>query len=327
MMLRRVPKVAVGLPVYNGGRYLAQALRSLTEQSYEDFELIISDNASTDDSQEICRHFADRDRRIRYDRLDANCGAANNFNRVFELSRSQYFRWAAHDDLCGPDYLRRCVETLDADPGVVLVHSHTGVINEQGERIPVYERPDEVAFGQRNAMPRWAIYDPPRKLDDPRPHIRLSELLLKTHWCFEIFGLTRSSVLQHTPLHLNFYGSDKVLLAHLCLAGRFVELDEELFLRRYHQGTSTNLADPAARERWMDPKKSSGPAAPHIELLVGYARAVMESPMKVGHRAACIAAVARYALQLRKLPSVMTNEVVPKTVQVIKQALGLRSVA
>src|ERR1700737_2789384 len=96
--LMHVPRVSIGLPVYNGERYLRFAIDSLLEQDYINFELIISDNASTDATQAICQEFADKDPRVRYYRNQTNLGASGNYDRVFELARGDLFKWAAHDD-------------------------------------------------------------------------------------------------------------------------------------------------------------------------------------------------------------------------------------
>jgi glycosyltransferase involved in cell wall biosynthesis len=117
------PRVSIGLPVYNGERFLKDALDSILSQTYRDFELIISDNASSDHTEEICRRYAARDERVRYYRYDNNVGAARNFNRVFQLSRGEYFKWAAHDDICSPGFLQRCVKILDSDTAVVVCFS------------------------------------------------------------------------------------------------------------------------------------------------------------------------------------------------------------
>ena len=98
-MHRDVPLVSIGMPVFNGEDYVEAALDSILTQTFTNFELIISDNASTDRTEEICNDFADSDDRIRYYRQEKNLGAAANFNRVFELSSGKYFKWAAHDAL------------------------------------------------------------------------------------------------------------------------------------------------------------------------------------------------------------------------------------
>ena len=98
------PRVTVGLPVFNGENYLAEALDSLLTQSFENFLLIISDNASTDSTQKICTDYSAKDPRIRYVRLDTNVGAAENYNRLVDVAEGDYFKWAAHDDNCRPEF-------------------------------------------------------------------------------------------------------------------------------------------------------------------------------------------------------------------------------
>src|ERR1041385_3327059 len=112
----RTPKVSVGLPVYNAENYLDDTLRNLLSQSYRDFELIISDNASTDTTEEICRDYAAKDQRIMYQRNNCNMGIAWNHNRVFHLSSGEFFMWAAHDDVRTTDYISQCVAALETDP-------------------------------------------------------------------------------------------------------------------------------------------------------------------------------------------------------------------
>jgi glycosyltransferase involved in cell wall biosynthesis len=130
------PPVSIGLPVYNGEKYLSLALDSLLAQDYGDFELIIADNASTDRTAEICRQYADRDRRIRFARNDRNLGAVENFNNVFRLSSGEYFMWAAHDDLWHPSYISRCLGALRQDARVVLCASAVEFIGESGNKLP-----------------------------------------------------------------------------------------------------------------------------------------------------------------------------------------------
>ena len=128
MMIDRIPRVSIGMPVYNGAAFLRESLDSLLSQTYEDFELVISDNGSTDGTQNICRAYATEDVRIRYYREEENRGAAWNYNRVFELARGEYFKWAAHDDVHAPTFLERCVEVVDNNPDVLWCFSrHTHV--------------------------------------------------------------------------------------------------------------------------------------------------------------------------------------------------------
>ena len=126
----------MGLLVYNGEQYLAETIDSLLAQTFEDFELVISDNASTDATAEICRSYAERDSRIRYIRQAENIGAMGNFNFLFSQARGRYFKWAAADDLVAPTFLTRCIEFLDTQPDYVLCHTRTVTIGANGMELP-----------------------------------------------------------------------------------------------------------------------------------------------------------------------------------------------
>ena len=303
------PRVSIGLPVYNGQRFLAQAVSSLLAQTYADFELVICDNASTDDTEAICRRFAAADPRVRYHRNETNLGAAPNFNRAFALSTGRYFKWAAHDDVYAPTYLARCVEVLDNDPTVVLCHSGAVIIDEEGREL----RP---ANGSRTGAPagktpgnglRWEdLYEMPRRLDLPRPADRFRNVLLATRRCFEIFGLVRSEALARTALHESFYGSDKVILLALSLMGRMVEIPEPLFFRRHHAGTSGSIKSVRDREAWISTRRrASRWSFPRVKCLRGYCRSVIRTPLDWRERTGCIAAVARYLTQSGRWMSVL----------------------
>jgi len=131
-MSEPTPRVSIGLPVFNGERYLEETLQSILGQTLGDLEIVISDNGSTDHTAEICRAIAAQDRRVRYHRSERNRGGAWNHNRVFALSRGEYFKWAAHDDLLAPEFLERCVRVLDAVPAYVLCTSRAAFVDERG---------------------------------------------------------------------------------------------------------------------------------------------------------------------------------------------------
>jgi glycosyltransferase involved in cell wall biosynthesis len=113
-------RLSIGLPVFNGEQLIEQALDSLLAQTFQDFQLIISDNASTDRTPEICKDYQARDSRVHYTCMDKNYGAARNFNRVFELASGQYFKWAAHDDIIEPTFLQQCIDVLDQNPSCAI---------------------------------------------------------------------------------------------------------------------------------------------------------------------------------------------------------------
>jgi glycosyltransferase involved in cell wall biosynthesis len=218
-MVDKLPKVSLGLPVYNGEKYLTHALIRLLEQDYEDFELIISDNSSTDGTSDICKEYARIDRRIRYFRNNQNIGLAANHNRTFQLARGQFFKWVAHDDDFPQTMLRRFVRALEeASPHVCLVYSFCEYVDEDGKIEHIDS--DRIALHSL-----W-------------PHNRLAHVLRNIHMYNSIYGLIRSDVLRQTHLHGLFPGSDHVLLSELAMLGIFAEIREPLLRIRRHAGRS-----------------------------------------------------------------------------------------
>jgi len=226
-----VPRLSIGLPVYNGEDFLAESLDSLLGQTYEDFELIISDNASTDGTAEICASYAARDSRIRYSRNDRNIGGANNGNRTFRLARGEYFRWAAHDDVCAPTLFERCVAVLDERPEVVLCYTDAVEIDEHGREKGVASAPE---FASSEAFDRFRFLSGRRK-----------------HKGEAAYGLVRSRILGRTRLLLNYTSSDRVLLCELACHGPFHQLHEPLFYKRHHPGNE--YKDWRGRMAWFLP--------------------------------------------------------------------------
>jgi glycosyltransferase involved in cell wall biosynthesis len=231
------PRVSIGLPVYNGEAYLQDAIASILDQTYRDFELIICDNASTDQTEAICRHHAAKDRRIRYYRQAQNIGATANFNRTFELARGVYFKWAAHDDLLEPTYLEKCVAVLERTPDAVLCQSLVKIINDQGECLEEY---DHTAFGT----------------DSPKASVRFAARL-RPHDTQEVFGVIRADVLRRTTLIGYHLGGDRTLLIELALLGRFALVPEPLFLNREHpQRFKRQHRYPSSELAWYTPGKA-----------------------------------------------------------------------
>ncbi len=217
------PRLSIGLPVYNGDKFIKEAIDSILAQTFEDFELIISDNASTDRTEEICRAYVEQDQRIRYYRNEKNIGCARNFNRTFELSSSEYFKWVAYDDLHAPDFIMKCVEVLDKDPTVVLCNSQVYFIDEQGK------------FLQN--------YDIKLKTDSLQPHKRFHELLTK-HLCYQCYGVIRASSIRAIPPMGSYGFADGILLSRLGILGRFYEIPEYLFFARSHPQQSMSMFFP-----------------------------------------------------------------------------------
>lgn len=223
------PRVSIGLPVYNGENFIRDALNSVLAQTFKDFELIISDNASTDATEEICREYATQDSRIHYYRQEQNLGAAPNFNRVFELSQGEFFKWIAHDDTCSPTFLEEAVAIFDNNPDITLCYSKPKIINAQSQ-----------AMDENDELYDW-VKDGKASLntDSPYPHKRFYEIF-GSHPNYPIFGLIRASTLANIssqPLG-SYSGADRVLLARISLCGRFYEFQEELMSFRRHTSQS-----------------------------------------------------------------------------------------
>jgi hypothetical protein len=294
------PRVSIGLPVYNGARYLPAAVEALLSQTFTDFELILCDNASTDQTQAVCTAFAARDPRVRYHRNAENIGAAGNFNLAFQLSRGEYFKWAAHDDLHAPDYLQRCVDALDREPAAVLAHTSAVVVDSAGAPVPVreFESPNDGPDSPRYL--REHLYDLERELDSPDPAVRLREILTRTKWCFEVFGLIRADALRRSPLHLSFYGSDKVLLASLALQGPFRDMPEAMFFRRFHPGQSSSQ-NSKAQAQFMSTRGKAQRVPPQVQCFQWYVRLITRSGLPLRDRLHCLGVTGRWVVWLMRL--------------------------
>lgn len=276
-MSTATPRLTVGLPVYNGEDFLERAIASLLAQTYRDFEFIISDNASTDKTEAICRAFAARDPRVRYIRNEKNLGAMENFNRVFELSRGELFKWAAHDDEHEPEFLARCVAALDADPTVVLVYTQFLAIDENEETLAVRSTGLDTSSG--------------------RVARRFGELVRRDYPCVACYGVVRAEVLKRTSLLASYADSDRVLLAELGLEGRMLELPEPLFKRREHRNRSVwQFRSRQTRNEWFDPSKAGRPAFPYAKQFKGYMNAIGRAPISRVDRVACRRVMARWVL-------------------------------
>jgi glycosyltransferase involved in cell wall biosynthesis len=222
------PRVSVALPVYNGARYLSRAITSILDQTYRDFELIISDNASTDATEPICRELKASDPRIRYVRQPRNLGASPNFNFGYELATGEYFKWAAHDDFLEPEYLAACVRALEANPDAVLCHSLVRIVDGADRLVEVF-RPIAPQAASSRPSERFAA-----RLRNPR--------------CLDIWGVIRKDALRDSVLIGSYIGMDRALLLELALRGRFLLIEEPLFTNRDHPERATRVTRTRTRK-------------------------------------------------------------------------------
>jgi glycosyltransferase involved in cell wall biosynthesis len=268
------PKVrlCIGVPVYNGERFLRRTVESLLDQTFSGFQLVISDNASTDGTEEIARDLVRRDSRVRYWRHDRNLGLAANYNFVFRLENAEYFKWATADDPCEPRFLERCVSVLDRDPGAVLAYPRARFVD-------LDEEPLE-------------IQDPGFPLDFEPPAKRLRYTIEAGHWVNAILGVIRTGGLARTRLMPRYPGGDYVLLGELCLQGRFVEIAEPLLLRRIHPEASSQLVrDPDRMLEYVAGR--AGVALPAWLRLRDHCRTILASQLRWGDKLALLRTLLR----------------------------------
>jgi glycosyltransferase involved in cell wall biosynthesis len=259
-MPSKFPRITVGLPVYNGQDYLEAAIESVLAQTYRDFILLISDNASTDDTEQICRSYVARDARVRYIRHSVNQGLTWNFRAAFDASESEYFKWMAHDDICAPNLLEECVRLLDKCPGAVLCSPKNAIIvDDRIEHLPLDLR-----------------------LDDPRPSRRYAGVLTLRYFAPELHGLMRSAALKQTPLIEDFLESDQTLIARLALMGPIVETEDYLFFRRLHSSNASKHG-----RFHHDSAQAVDTNLPQWKALLAYFRATQEVPLPLVERLLC----------------------------------------
>ena len=286
------PPLCIGLPVHNGGAYLSAALESLLGQSFGDFTVVVSDNASVDATPDICQDFARRDRRLVYTRVQANIGAGPNFNRVFHFCRSPLFKWMAHDDLLAPDALAQLIAALNRHPDAVLAHSRPALVGECGRPLAVDE---EGRVLDRHGRPFHRL-EPAHLAEGEQASRRFAEVLRRMNWGNAVFGIIRADCLARTHLHGSYYEADRVLLAELALLGRFVQLDEAVMIKRCHAGVSV-LKSYRDQARMIDPAVVPGPKG--LRLRIGYVRALAIGRLGWRQRLACALVVLRVSLRNR----------------------------
>ncbi|MBH0206595.1 MAG: glycosyltransferase [Nitrospira sp.] len=209
------PLLTVGLPVFNGELYLAGAIECILSQSFRDFDLIISDNASTDGTQDICQHYTKRDRRIRYCRNAVNLGGAKNSDLILDMARTEFFATASHDDYFSLNYLESCLATLKSSANAVLCcPAQVVFLDPRGN--PTRLQPNFDATGMDMIG-------------------RMRELVNRLGW-YAYYGVTRTeelrSILKDMSRYRYAYGGDVILMATALLRGEIVAAPRTTFFYR-----------------------------------------------------------------------------------------------
>jgi glycosyltransferase involved in cell wall biosynthesis len=266
----------MALPAYNSERYISKSIESLLGQTYGDFELVISDNASTDGTEEICRRYAASDKRVRYVRRPDNIGGPANFRYVFSLCTGEYHKWAAADDYSHPDFLQKAVAVLDQQPDVVLCYPKTRIVDANGETI--------------------SDYDEPLHLVDDSPRVRYRELYTRIGLCNAPYGLMRRDAMQKTRLIARHLTSDVDFLGEMALLGKFWVLPEVGFYRRFHPTASSWARGNNEHQRqYYDPSRKRGPGLQTWRRLQFQFGVIWRSQVSLGDKVALSNDVARRA--------------------------------
>lgn len=267
------------MPVYNGARFIRATLDSLLAQTFSDFELIISDNASTDTTGEICREYAGKDRRIRYVRQPENMGAAFNWRFVAEAATGKYFKWSSSNDRCAVTLIEECLAVLRADPSIVLAYPRTVLIDDNDALQKKYEKDIEVL--------------------DPSPSERFKRVATGMALNNAMCGLMRLEVLRKTRGERGYPAGDMVLMAELALHGGFRLVPEYLFFRRVDQASTARFLSKEKLAHFIRPK-GGGMGMPHWRKFGDYYWSLLRTPIGLRERARAMFAVSRWLVWERR---------------------------
>ncbi|MCB1757108.1 MAG: glycosyltransferase family 2 protein [Gammaproteobacteria bacterium] len=278
------PLVSIGLPVYNGSNYIEKTIESILSQSYENFELIICDNASTDATASICERFVATDKRVSYFRQQKNLGASRNFNSTFEKASGKYFKWASHDDLLGPDNIRDCVEFLENHDDYVICWPHMDYIDENDNHLRNQSIVNLSMEGDSFVSRIHDLFNFQIAGDDVVP---------------TIFALVRSSALANTRLWQRFTSSEEILMLELLMQGKVKQLEQTgLHFRIHNESAFHKNRTPAEREKWFDTEKHYVLQFPVWFLLVRYFNLVAHSRLDLWEKLRCYYQIIRRAVFL-----------------------------
>jgi len=227
------PMISIGLPVYNGKKFIQKRLDSILNQTITNFELIISDNASTDSTSDICKEYLQRDKRIRYIHQEKNMGAWWNFNFVLQQAKGKYFAWAAVDDIFFPDFLEKNVEALESNKNLIC---STG----KSQLYQLGDKKDKNLDNSFRGFRKKVIkaFRPSQASSLRGQYDAKVRTLLKKSAYQVIYGLFRTEVLKRGMIKELFVGNDGALLLKILQEGD-VHLVDKVLIRRFEEGGST----------------------------------------------------------------------------------------
>jgi glycosyltransferase involved in cell wall biosynthesis len=271
--MNKPPLISIGIPAYNSEASIASTIEGLLAQSFGNFELIVSDNASTDATRDVVEKYMLRDPRIRYERQPVNIGANGNYSHLVRRARGELFKWSSSSDWCAPTFLERCLEEITAHADTVLVAPRTRLF--------------------QGSPSTWQDYPFDIEILDEAPLARFARLYSTLRLNNAMNGLIRVSALRRTRLVDRYLSADVVLMEHLALLGKFRLLPERLFYRRMEAAFSTALQDPASVLKHHYPQRSAHTLAQGSKRLTGRMRAALSTSMPMGEKLRSLAFIAK----------------------------------
>jgi len=276
------PLVTIGVPAYNSGRFIGATLDCLLAQTHQNIEVVVSDNASTDDTQEIVRRYARLDGRVRYSRSDTNVGAAGNIRRLAGMITGQYFKLTNSDDIVDPEFVAQCVEILESCPDVVLACSMSRLIDMDGNALRNYS--DDMHVCESSAASRFA------------------RIVLRIRLTNSLQGVGRSDVLRELFLrHGSYDGADMVMLAAVAARGQIHQIPRVMFHRRIHAwSASAKAGDHEATQQYLDPAMTNQVPAYLTRIHCGYLAEALRAPLPLFEKASLLRSAARSLISQRQ---------------------------
>jgi glycosyltransferase involved in cell wall biosynthesis len=271
------PLVSFGLPVYNGENFVAEAIQCVIDQTFSNWELIVCDNSSTDRTTAICRQFAEQDNRIRIYQNARNMGVSFNYHEVFRLSRGQYFKWIAHDDLFAPQFIERCIQEFEGEERLVLVFPKMCYVAADGRLL-------------RRQASELSVLE---STTESRAERFMALAAGNTDFLWLLYGLIRRDVVEQGGCMGLYAGDDQVLLFKIALRGCIKQIKEEMFFRREHPEASTCKRGSTVRERakfaYADDNRRL--VLPWCRILKEHLSSIRNSPMPFSGRLRCTTSV------------------------------------
>ncbi len=256
-----MPNISVGMPVYNGEQFAEESIKSVLAQTFDDFELLISDNGSTDRTAEICQDYATRDSRITYWCNETNIGAAGNYNLLYRRASAPFFRWSNADDLLHPTLHERCLAALEERPEAVLAAGTTVLIDEHGNTT--------------------GLFDDNLHLTQDTPSERLRAFFERASLTNVIYGLMRTAPLGKTDLmgDGSIPAADTIMMGQLSLHGKFLQIPEPLFYRRMHEQSSSSDRDDDNKQQTFWSAGATSFKRPGSRRLAAYFRGIRNTSL------------------------------------------------